>query len=296
MKINYNFAGINIGINSDISYKESEPFYDFISSKTNKNDIDIDLICSNSQMINTKGNMVFEEIFKKIYKINGVVYREFYCVGDKKPASCFIEQEYNKRYKCYLYNNKKKDYNTFNIFSMVGFEYLLNLKSAIILHSSQILYNGKSILFSAPSQTGKSTQADLWVKYENSELINGDRSAIRKVDGVWTSYGLPYAGSSDIYKNIASPIAAIVILRQGKKNEIRKATKIEAFKYLYSETTVNLWDEEFINRTSNIIEGLINEVPVYMYYCLPDKSAVDKLKGVLEEEVYGTTTNNEVFI
>ena len=41
---------------------------------------------------------------------------------------------------------------------------------------------------------------------------------------------------------------------------------------------------------------MINEVPVYMYYCLPDKSAVDKLKGVLEEEVYGTTTNNEVFI
>ncbi len=96
MKVNYNFAGINIGINSDISYKESEPFYDFISSKTNKNDIDIDLICRNSQMINIKENMVFEEIFKKIYKKNGVVYREFYCVGDKKPASCFIEKEEKK--------------------------------------------------------------------------------------------------------------------------------------------------------------------------------------------------------
>ena len=127
-------------------------------------------------------------------------------------------------------------------------------------------------------------------------MINGDRSAIRKVDGVWRSYGLPYAGSSNIYKNISSPIGAIVILRQGKKNEIRKATKLEAFKYIYSETTVNIWDEEFVNRTSGIIEGLIKEVPVYIYYCLPDKSAVYKLKGVLEEEVYDTTTNNEVFI
>lgn len=294
MKINYNFAGINIEIESDFIYEKAEAFDDFINEQSTKSDLKIKVIKKTIDVSNRYLN-VFDSIDYQIYKYKDILYRQYYFANKKKILSCFIQNKQSDgMYYCYA--NSRLDYDTYNIFSMVGFEYLLNLKGAIILHSSQILYNGKTILFSAPSQTGKSTQADLWVKYENAELINGDRSAIRKVDGIWTSYGLPYAGSSKVYKNIASPIGAIVILRQGKKNEIRKATKMEAFKYLYSETTVNIWDEEFINRTSDIIEGLINEVPVYMYYCLPDRSAVEELKGVLEEEVYGTTTNNEVFI
>lgn len=294
MKINYNIAGINIGVDSDFTYEQDERFYKFISKKESKSDINVKMI-KQTMDVSDKYKNVFNRVDYKIYIKDDVFYRQHYVANKRGVLSCFIQKKQDDElYYCYV--NSNLHYKTHNIFSMIGFEYLLNLKGAIILHSSQILYNGKSILFSAPSQTGKSTQADLWVEYENAELINGDRSAIRKVDGVWRSYGLPYAGSSNIYKNIASPIGAIIILRQGKKNGIRKATKMEAFKYLYSETTVNIWDEEFINRTSNIIEGLINEVPIYMYYCLPDKSAVDKLKGVLEEEVYGTTTNNEVFI
>ena len=294
MKINYNIAGINIGIDSDFTYEQDERFYKFISKKESRSDINVKMI-KQTMDVSDKYKNVFNRADYKIYIKDDVFYRQHYVANKRGVLSCFIQKKQDDElYYCYV--NSNLHYKTHNIFSMIGFEYLLNLKGAIILHSSQILYNGKSILFSAPSQTGKSTQADLWVEYENAELINGDRSAIRKVDGVWRSYGLPYAGSSNIYKNISSPIGAIVILRQGKKNEIRKATNLEAFKYIYSETTVNIWDEEFVNRTSGIIEGLINEVPVYIYYCLPDKSAVYKLKGVLEEEVYDTTTNNEVFI
>ena len=56
---------------------------------------------------------------------------------------------------------------------------------------------------------GKSTQADLWNKYEGCEIINGDRSAITKKDGVWNAYGLPFAGSSRIYKNVKNPIKCV---------------------------------------------------------------------------------------
>ena len=42
--------------------------------------------------------------------------------------------------------------------------------NGIILHSSFINFENKAILFSAPSGTGKSTQADLWKKYKNAEI------------------------------------------------------------------------------------------------------------------------------
>lgn len=63
---------------------------------------------------------------------------------------------------------------------------------------------------------GKSTQADLWNKYEGCEIINGDRSAITKKDGVWNAYGLPFAGSSRIYKNVKNPIRCVVVLNKRK--------------------------------------------------------------------------------
>lgn len=295
MKIQYNIAGLNIIINSEIRYRQSDAFSRFIDQK-NDSDIEINILLKNRES-NINKLEIFEDVSNSIYKQNNIFYREYHGNNSKNPLSCFIQKvQKNNKYYCYLYKNSVMNYTTYDIFSMVGLEYLLNLNKTIILHSSQILYQGKSILFTAPSGIGKSTQADLWEKYENAEIINGDRSAIRKIDGVWTSYGLPYAGSSKIYKNIASPIGAIVILRQGKVNEIKRASKIELFKLLYSETTVNIWDKEYIKRTSDIIENIVNEVPVYIYYCLPDKSAVDKLKGILEVDVYGTAKHNELFI
>ena len=44
MKINYNIAGINIGVDSDFTYEQDERFYKFIGKQGSKNDINIKLI------------------------------------------------------------------------------------------------------------------------------------------------------------------------------------------------------------------------------------------------------------
>ena len=59
--------------------------------------------------------------------------------------------------------------------------------------ASFIRWQGRGILFSAPSGTGKSTQANLWVQHQGAEVINGDRAALRQVGGRWQAFGLPYA-------------------------------------------------------------------------------------------------------
>lgn len=132
---------------------------------------------------------------------------------------------------------------------------------------------------------GKSTQADLWHKYEGCEIINGDRSAITKKDGVWNAYGLPFAGSSRIYKNVKNPIKCVVVLKQAKNNKIRKLGPLEAFKYIYSQTTINDWNKEYINTIINLIEEFVKEIPVFMLECKPDNTAVQLLKETLRGEV-----------
>lgn len=280
MKNIYKIANIIIVVECCFNYKSSPNLEDFLIN-TDTKDYDLKIIIKKDNgVIKVKGNLVYDDKICKIYQDNDKFYRETYFASDDR----YSVMEYNNGniMKCYISEEKiDKIWNIYDIFTMVGFDYLLFLNKAMILHSSFISYNNNGILFTAPSQTGKSTQADLWEKYQGAEIINGDRAGIKKEDGVFYGYGLPYAGSSKIYKNKREAIKTIIVLRQGKENKIRRLKSIESFKYLYSEIMVNTWNEEFINGISDMIMDLISKVPIYMMECLPDESAVNLLKKEL---------------
>ncbi len=154
----------------------------------------------------------------------------------------------------------------------------------IILHCAYIVWHGHAILFSAPSQTGKSTQAALWEKYRGSRTINGDRALLRKIGGVWNACGWPVCGSSEICRLQDTPIRAVVLLRQGRENQVRRLTAIQAFTGLYPQVTINSWNKDFVRRAMDGIEDLIREVPVRELTCDISENAVCCLEQALLEE------------
>ncbi len=212
--------------------------------------------------------------------------KSYFCLSpDSPPYACVTWDIASRQIVCeYLAAYADELRYSYKISDFLQLETLLAAYDGILLHSSFISANGKGILFSAPSGTGKSTQADLWAEYENADILNGDRAAIRRIDGSWSAYGLPYAGSSRIFRNESVPLAAIVILRQAKENKIRRLRPSEAWKALYSETTAHIWDRDFISRTLSLLESLASEVPVYLLECLPDKGAVDLARDTIFKE------------
>lgn len=169
------------------------------------------------------------------------------------------------------------------IFNRVGLELILLQYQRIILHASFIKVGGNGILFSAPSGTGKSTQADLWMRSKNADIINGDRAAIAKTEQGWTAWGIPYAGTSRIFRNEKARISAIVVLKQAKENRICQLKAIQAFTFLYPEVCIHHWDKRFVEQASAILQQMICEVPVFLLECLPEESAVELLYRTLEE-------------
>ena len=111
---------------------------------------------------------------------------------------------------------------TANCFSHIALEALLLQRDAMILHASFVSTRYGGLLFSGVSGIGKSTQADLWQRYEGAELLNGDRTVLRRMDGVWTAFGSPYAGSSNCFVNESRPVRAIVLLSQGSACSLRR--------------------------------------------------------------------------
>lgn len=159
------------------------------------------------------------------------------------------------------------------IFNRIGMETWLLRQQGLLLHASLIKYKDKAIAFSAPSGVGKSTHADLWRTHLGATILNGDRAALRQTGEGWTAYGCPYAGTSGIYCNDSAPLAAIVVLRQGERNDLRPVSAAEAFRYLYPELSVHHWDAAFVAAATDLCTDLIAHVPVYLLECLPDRDA-----------------------
>lgn len=165
--------------------------------------------------------------------------------------------------------------------SLFALERQMILRQSLILHCAYMKYQGKAVLFSAPSETGKSTQADLWERYRGSRTINGDRALLRKIDDRWTACGWPVCGSSEICSLGDTPIHAIVMLCQGKTNQVERLSSFQAFTLLYAQITINQWNKEFVQKAIDAIEDLIEQVPVWQLTCDISENAVKCLETVL---------------
>ena len=159
--------------------------------------------------------------------------------------------------------------------------YFLN---KFILHSAYMLHNGEAILFSAPSGTGKSTQADLWTKYRGTRTINGDRTLISKENDQYFANGWPVCGSSRICFNETYPLKCIVFLSQAKENRIEKLDYKTKVKKLISELTINYHYAPFVNKVMDFIDDLIEHVPIYHLECDISENAVICLENQLKED------------
>lgn len=222
---------------------------------------------------------------RRIYVGEGTTAGTFFSANPNFPPYAFVSRcmAKNKYLRCeYLPGNEKYMNYARNLLTLMDVEATLLDLDALVLHASLIRYKEQGIIFSAPSGTGKSTQAELWRQYTGADVLNGDRAALRMINGVWTAYGLPYAGTSGIYRNESTPLRAVIALRQSPENSIRRITGTEAFRYLYPETMIHRWDPEFEQKAAVLLLRLMDDVPVFLLECRPDREAVILLRDTLE--------------
>ncbi len=172
--------------------------------------------------------------------------------------------------------------NEFHVFEGLRLPELLLKKKIGLLHCSFIEHEGQAILFAGDRQVGKSTQAGLWEKYASATVINGDRAGIFIQDRVAFAGGVPYSGTSGICVNKQMPIKAIVCLAQGDHNQIERLSPIKSFMWLLGKFTYNTWNSADVDAVSELLATVVENVPVYRYSCVKDKSAVEFLRTNIE--------------
>ena len=223
-----------------------------------------------------KGRLIARSLESLTYDNDGEI-ECFYREGEGYYALRRTSGLLSKIYLPSCYKNKLW---TRVAFTLLGIEELSAAHNMAIMHASFIKYKGRAILFTAPTETGKSTQAELWRLNADSEIINGDKAMLYFKDRALVG-GLPYCGSSKICKNEILPIGAIVRLGQAKENQLTRLYDMQAFSAVFK----GLYRPARPELNASIMElsqKISAEVPVFWLDCVPDKTAVEILKREID--------------
>jgi len=216
--------------------------------------------------------LMSQDLVNKLYLHDGVIYKRV-AMQEGDPRTMWFVQKIGNWSEATVYvPDNWLDFIGFgNVFA---FEKTLLPFRSLMLHCALIEYQGQGIAFSAPSQTGKSTQAGLWEKHMGATILNGDRAILRDVDGGIYAYGSPYAGSSDLFIKRRVPLRAIIMLEQAKENTIEPIAQEDGLGLFISQSALPMWESNLFEMGVETLEKIITGVPMYRLACLPDESAV----------------------
>lgn len=153
----------------------------------------------------------------------------------------------------------------------------------LVFHAACIAHAGGGILFTAPSGTGKSTQAELWRVHRGAEVVNGDKAGVTLREAPM-AHGMPFSGTSGICRNRSLPLRAVVVLRQAPENTVTRLAPSQAVQTLCTNVFVDRTVPEEWSMALNLLLDLAAAVPVYELACTPDVRAVEALERAMKED------------
>ena len=151
----------------------------------------------------------------------------------------------------------------------------MTMRDGMPLHAALVEKDGYGVVFLGPSGMGKSTQAKLWVQHQGADFIIGDRPGLRRIDGQWVGYGMPWDGKDAIKQQKQVPIRALISLEQAPENCIRRLTKQEAMIVLLNQVMMPMWDDAAMALLMPLMGQLATEIPFYHLRNLPNKEATE---------------------
>ena len=151
------------------------------------------------------------------------------------------------------------------------------------MHAALVSKHNRGLMFLGPSGIGKTTQAELWNKYRDALIINGDIVFIQETENAFLGWGTPWHGSSPYCENTSVPVHVMIVLKQAQENSIRELSGFEKVTAVSNSVFYPQWLENGMELCLETLDHLLSSVPVYELSCRPDEDAV----RITEEAVFG---------
>lgn len=141
-------------------------------------------------------------------------------------------------------------------------------RDIFLFHGSAIAVDGRAVLFTAKSGTGKSTHTKLWRDAfgDRAVMVNDDKPLLRVTDTGVIVCGTPWNGKHRISTNCMIPLEAICILERGEENEICSLTARQALPMLMQQTHRST-DPAAVSQMLQVINKMFDRVRFYRLRC-----------------------------
>ena len=216
----YEFCGVRFRVSAPLAMRIDKDAAVFQTAPVSP---DVTLTVSPSEQLTPRGEFLAQRGEKSVWRDGSTVLRltkdvfrpepyllSSYRLDAPQTVTCHARQEYWQW-------ATRSNY----LWPGISLPQLLLYHSTLVFHAAYTGTPQGAILFSAPSQTGKSTQAALWAQHRGAEVLNGDKAAVR-LDGAPMVHGVPFSGTSGICENVSLPLRGVVVLSQAKENSVRR--------------------------------------------------------------------------
>lgn len=286
MKYNISIGGVIFHILSPYKMQVEDTVIPFMISECHEWDVEI-IISTDYHLAPTPiVPMTGDDLLIEYY----IQDNEVLCLskgGIGKYLSITVCNKIFSKMTCYMNVGESSSlYSIGNFLRLIPMRTILLHYGVLFFHASQIATKNKGILFTAPSGTGKTTQAKLWKKYRDAKMICNDRTLVRS----GLTYGYPVDGSEPVISSDVYSLGAVVLLSQGPINVIHRLKPSVAIANIMPQLVMDGWNPKARQMATETILDMMIQVPIYAFSCTPDESAVLCLEkqlmqdGILERD------------
>ena len=277
MKIFVEFGGVRFRFDSDCDIIVEESLAPFFRTCENVTDVNIKLFHTFSGAPLPCSPMIGDDLLMEYYHQDGKLLCLTKGGEGRYLSSCLCTPDL-KEMTCWLnFQSGSAVDKLGSILRMLPLRRILLQHGVLFFHASQIGIGDTGILFTAPSGTGKTTQAKLWRKFRGADILCNDRTL---TDGQQT-YGFPVDGSEPVITGERRRLGAIVVLEQAPENTLRRLRPREILSRLMPQLVLDTWDPDAASAAMELLLNLAAKIPVYLLCCTPDESAVQCLERQL---------------
>ncbi|MFT3740037.1 MAG: hypothetical protein QM786_14890 [Breznakibacter sp.] len=156
--------------------------------------------------------------------------------------------------------------------------YLAHFHNGVVIHASGVDDKGKGYLFTGVSGIGKSTMARIWGN-GGATVVNDDRLMLMPVTDGYNIANTPMPYYTDVPKE--APLTAIFLLAQSKDNTLVPIKGAKAMAKVMANCMQHLHTRETVGHHLEIVQSIIEKVPVFELAFKPDADVVRLVRGYL---------------
>lgn len=154
----------------------------------------------------------------------------------------------------------------------------------ILFHGSSLAIDGRGVLFTATSGTGKSTHTRFWREVFGCrvEMINDDKPFLHVTEDGVTVYGTPWRGKHALGGNHSAPLEAVYFVNRGEENRVEPISPRDLFPLLLQQTYAPE-NPAAMAKTLALVSRLSRNVRLLKLYCNLDPQAAQVALAALDQ-------------